>query len=52
MDTLKKPVPDYVIMDYRIPESSLPVLLDNRYGYASGRDRRRERRADERKKKK
>jgi len=52
MDTLLKSVPDYVIMNYRIPESSLPVLLDGRYGYACGQEKRRERRARERNKNK
>lgn len=53
MDTLKHEIPDYVIMPYHIPESSLPIFLDDsRTGYASGQERRRKRREQQRKNKK
>lgn len=53
MDTLKKEIPDYVLMPYHIQESSLPVVLDSSpSGYADGKYRRRMRREKERQKKK
>ena len=53
MDKLKREIPQYMIMPYSIPESSLPVMLDyGPRGYADGKDKRRARREQERKNKK
>ena len=53
MDTLKKEIPDYVLMPYCIPERSLPVMLDSSpSGYGDGKYRRRMRREKERQNKK
>ena len=53
MDKLKREIPDYVLMPYNIPESSLPTILDcYQRGYADGKDKRRARREQERKNKK
>ena len=54
MDKLRKDIPDYILMPFSIPESSLPTLIDAspRGGYADGQDRRRARREKERQNKK
>ena len=53
MDKLKSEIPDYMLMPYNIPESSLPTILDyGPRGYADGKDKRRARREQERKNKK
>lgn len=53
MDKLKKDIPDYMLMPYHIPESSLPVLLDSSpTGYGDGKYKRRMRRERERQNKK
>ena len=50
---LKHEIPDYTMMPYHIPDSSLPTIIDvGPRGYADGKDRRRERRLQERKNKK
>ena len=50
---MKHEIPDYVLMSYNIPESSLPIILDyGPRGYADGKDKRRARREQERKNKK
>lgn len=53
MDKLKREIPDYILMSYKIRESSLPTVLDfEPNGYADGKDKRRARREQERKNKK
>ena len=52
MEKLAKDIPARVILPYRDIECELPTLLDGKYGYASGRDKRRQRREQERKNKK
>ena len=50
---LKHEIPDYILMPYHIPESSLPTIIDaGPRGYADGKDRRRARREQQRKNKK
>ena len=49
----KHEIPDYILMPYHIPESSLPTIIDaGPRGYVDGKDRRRARREQQRKNKK